>query len=207
LAALYRGQGYVEAHASVSQKAEIRQYLPLKHAGWHAREASKRYIGLENAVRPGSCELTDEMLEAGASFFASSVAYVRKHYGVAIPVKKVPWPEHACDIDQMGFREHHDGINASGVGGCFWNDLVHVDGLRKWSWKQFCDRVNHYLMGEEEELDDQQAKELAETADFVKGLVRGIEAQDVPSRNATDQLKNAYSAGRKIREVWEATKP
>jgi hypothetical protein len=44
LAGLYRGQGYVEAHASVSQKAEIRQYLPLKHAGWHAFEASKRYM-------------------------------------------------------------------------------------------------------------------------------------------------------------------
>jgi hypothetical protein len=203
LAGMYQEQGYVEAHANVSQEAEIRQYLPLKHAGWHSREASRRYIGLENAVLPGTCDFTDEMLEAGARFFAASVAYVKERYGVTIPVEKVAWPEHACDLDQMGFREHHDGINASGIGGCFWNDGVHVDALRKWTWKQFCNRVNQYL--EAEELNDEQAKRLDETADFIKGLVRGIQAMSVPA-NATDQLKNAHSAGQKIRDLWEATK-
>lgn len=172
LAGLYRGQGYVEAHASVSQEAEIRQYLPLRLAGWHAREASRRYIGLEHAVNPGSCEFTDDMLEASARFFAASVAFVKDRFDVTIPVNKVPWPEHACDIDQMGFREHHDGVNASGVGGCFWNDGVHVDGLRKWSWKQFCIRVNENLTADE--LTPEQEKALARMTTFLETLAEEL---------------------------------
>jgi hypothetical protein len=206
LAGLYRGQGYAEAHASVSQAAEIRQYLPLRIAGWHAREASKRYIGLEHAVKPGSCEITDDMLEASARFFAASVAFVKDRFDVTIPVVKVPWPEFACDIDQMGFREHHDGINASGFGGCFWNDLVHVDGLRRWTWKQFCTRVNENLAGEGEELTPEQEKALERVARFLDTLTEqlGQVGGNERTRAGEDPASPAGAAKRLARMILKS---
>ncbi len=124
----------VSAHFSVDREGNIRQYVPLDEVAYHADRANGYYYGVEHTALPGTCDLTDEQLEASAMLAAALVHYVTRRWGFNIPLRKIEGP----DL-RAGFHDHADGD------GVTWNLNRHVDRLYRWTWAEYLDTIRSHL--------------------------------------------------------------
>lgn len=193
LRSVWVSKGLCGASLSIDTRGRIYQYLPLAVSAWHGFSASHRYWGIEHTGNPAACPPTDEQLEVSTRVFAALIIYAKRKWGVEIPTKRV----RGCTLDPLGIKEHRDGAVPAH---CSWNPNVHVDGLEAhthWTWPDYLAKVDAVLAGEEEELDEKQAKQLEQTADFTRGLIRGLLGMP-PSDESSDQERNGHEAGKKL---------
>jgi N-acetylmuramoyl-L-alanine amidase len=193
LRGVWVSKGFCGATLSIDTRGRIYQYLPLAVSGWHAFEASRRYWGIEHTGLPAACPATDVQLETSTRVFAALIVYAKRKWDLDIPTKRV----RGCTLDPVGIKEHRDGAVPTH---CAWDPNVHVDGLEShthWTWPDYLARVDAVLAGEEDELDEKQARQLEQTADFTRGFVRGLLGMP-PADDASDQERNAHEAGKKL---------
>lgn len=198
LRSVWVSKGFCGASLSIGRTGTIFQYLPLPVSAHHAFAASRRYWGVEHTGLPAACPVTDTQLEVSTRVFAALIVYAKRKWDVDIPLVRIP----GCTLDPHGIKEHRDGAVPVH---CEWNPNVHVDGLEAhthWKWPQYLAKVEAALAGEVDELDEKQAKQLQETADFSRGFIRGLLGMPLTS-GATNQEKNAHQAGKKIAKGLE----
>ena len=137
-----KAKGYLTHAFAVGRDGTIRQYAPLFTAAWHAFDVSKWKIGVEHTALPGSCNLTDEQLQASAELFAAIISEIKIQKGIDVPVVHVP----GCDYTTPGIKEHKDGV------GCPWDPNTHTDGLYGWGWPRYLAAITTAIEDKEDAM-------------------------------------------------------
>lgn len=198
LSGLMQSRGYVICNFSVDQSGKVYQYTPLMRGSWHSYEASESYVGIEFSALPGSCPLNAKQREVGVKLNAAIVVAVKNLKGFDIPLRHVS----GCPINTAGFKEHADGAMPDR---CGWNENVHCDNPVAWwaggkpgavvnkGWDAFLGDINETIRNGGEDMNETQANQLEQTADFVKNLVRGITGNTKAGNS--DQATAGHNAG------------
>lgn len=208
LSGIANSRGYVICTFSIDEAAKIYQYTPLFRGAWHAQDASEEYVGIEHSALPGSCALNQKQRAASIALNAAIVLATKNLKGFQIPYVHVG----SCNISKAGFKEHADGAMPNR---CGWNDKVHTDNPVSWwgggnpgnsvgkGWDAYLGDIKDTVKTGGEDMTDDQAAQLAQTADFVKNYVRGINGNTQAGNS--DQATAGFNAGeflrRKINEL------
>jgi N-acetylmuramoyl-L-alanine amidase-like protein len=201
LSDLMRSRGYVICTFSIDRDGTIRQYTPLFRGAWHAYDASEKYVGIEHAGLPGSCNLTKDSLASSIKLNAAIVVACRDLRDINIPLKHIG----GCNIGAAGFKEHVDGAIPDR---CFWNESVHVDnpvgvmygakaGTANNGWSKFFEDIDATMRGGGDDLNDEEHSWLEQTKDLVKNYVRGVVGHS--KVGDSDQAGSGHNAGEFVR--------
>jgi hypothetical protein len=127
----------ISVHFSIDLDGKVYEYVPVTNVAFHAFEASFVYWGVEHTARRGTCDLTDEQLQASARLTAGLVELTSRRWAFDIPLRKTEGPELV-----PGFKDHADGTTST------WNDNGHTDGLYRWTWDRYLSQVREVMTGE-----------------------------------------------------------
>jgi hypothetical protein len=167
-------------------------------------------VGIEFTCLPGSCNLTADQYEAGVALNAAIVKATKDLAGFQMPYTHVG----GCSITTPGFKEHGDGATPTR---CSWDPKVHTDNpISVWGggrpgvdvgkgWDAFLADVRNMVEGGAgggEDLTDDQAKQLQQTRDWTRGLVRGVLASGNDAKASTEET-NGYNAGQKVLGIFQ----
>jgi N-acetylmuramoyl-L-alanine amidase-like protein len=113
------GEGYAVAFY-VARDGAVEQYHATNVWGWHARQASSVYYGIEHEGYPTRCDLTEAQLEASAALnawlFGEVLAYTPEQLARSKGQRFT-----------IGVKSHNDGLEDANN----WDDAHHWDGIWK----------------------------------------------------------------------------